>query len=216
MKTLLTLVLTLCAITGIAQLQSFIVRGDTLFSKNPSTGVEVQLNKLGISTTTQTALDSKAPIASPSFSGIVTGVTASMVGLGNVNNTSDASKPVSTATQAALDNKAGYGTGFGGTVTQVTNKATAVTLNKLCGQITMNAAALAAAAEVVFTVNNSLVAATDVPVVAIQSVGTAGSYLATVSSVSAGSFTITISNASAASLSQALVLNVIIIKGSNN
>ena len=33
------------------------------------------------------------------------GVTASQVGLGNVNNTSDADKPVSTATQAALDAK---------------------------------------------------------------------------------------------------------------
>ncbi len=33
-------------------------------------------------------------------------VTASQVGLGNVNNTSDADKPVSTATQAALDDKA--------------------------------------------------------------------------------------------------------------
>lgn len=34
------------------------------------------------------------------------GVTKSDVGLGNVNNTSDANKPVSTAQQAALDNKA--------------------------------------------------------------------------------------------------------------
>lgn len=33
-------------------------------------------------------------------------VTASQVGLGNVNNTSDADKPISTATQAALDLKA--------------------------------------------------------------------------------------------------------------
>lgn len=32
-------------------------------------------------------------------------VTASQVGLGNVNNTSDADKPISTATQSALDNK---------------------------------------------------------------------------------------------------------------
>ena len=34
------------------------------------------------------------------------GVTAAQVGLGNVNNTSDANKPISTATQAALDDKA--------------------------------------------------------------------------------------------------------------
>lgn len=43
---------------------------------------------------------------SPTFTGTVTGITAAMVGLGNVNNTSDANKPVSTAQQAALDAKA--------------------------------------------------------------------------------------------------------------
>jgi hypothetical protein len=68
-----------------------------------------------ISTATQTALDLKlasataastyAPIANPTFTGTVAGVTKSHVGLGNVDNTSDANKPVSTATQTALDLK---------------------------------------------------------------------------------------------------------------
>ena len=48
----------------------------------------------------------QAPLASPTFSGTVAGITASMVGLGNVTNTSDANKPVSTAQQTALDLKA--------------------------------------------------------------------------------------------------------------
>lgn len=55
---------------------------------------------------TQTALDLKANIASPTFTGTVSGITSAMVGLGNVNNTSDADKPVSTATQTALNLKA--------------------------------------------------------------------------------------------------------------
>jgi hypothetical protein len=59
-----------------------------------------------VSTATQSALDAKAPIASPTFTGTVSGVTKSMVGLGNVDNTSDANKPVSTATQTALNGKA--------------------------------------------------------------------------------------------------------------
>ena len=42
----------------------------------------------------------------------------------------------------------------GGTVTQATNKATAVTLNAESGQITMAGAELAGAAEVTFQVNN--------------------------------------------------------------
>ena len=47
----------------------------------------------------------KAPINSPAFTGTVSGVTKSMVDLGNVDNTSDANKPVSDAAQTALDLK---------------------------------------------------------------------------------------------------------------
>jgi len=48
-------------------------------------------------------VSTKAPIASPTFTGTVGGITAAMVGLGNVDNTSDLAKPISTATQAAID-----------------------------------------------------------------------------------------------------------------
>ena len=58
-----------------------------------------------ISTATQNALDLKANIASPTFTGTVSGITKSMVGLGNVDNTADTNKPVSTAQQTALDGK---------------------------------------------------------------------------------------------------------------
>ena len=68
----------------------------------------------GVTSAIQTQLDSKAPIASPTFTGTVSGVTKSMVGLGNVDNTSDANKPVSTATQTALDAKLALA---GGTMT---------------------------------------------------------------------------------------------------
>ena len=47
-----------------------------------------------------------ATLASPTFTGDVSGITKSMVGLANVDNTSDANKPVSTATQSALEVKA--------------------------------------------------------------------------------------------------------------
>ena len=93
-----------------------------------------------ISTATQTALDLKlasataattyetitnvalkAPIASPTFTGTVSGVTKSMVGLGNVDNTTDAGKPVSTATQTALDLKSPIASPtFTGTVAGIT------------------------------------------------------------------------------------------------
>ena len=56
--------------------------------------------------TMQEQLNAKAPIASPTFTGTVSGITKTMVGLGSVNNTSDTNKPVSTAQQTALNLKA--------------------------------------------------------------------------------------------------------------
>lgn len=109
----------------------------------------------------------------------------------------------------------GYTTGAGGTVTQATSKSTGVTLNKLSGQITTHNAALASAAEVSFTVTNNTVAATDVPVVAWASGGTAGAYSVQVSAVAAGSFRITLSNLTTGSLGEAIVINYAVIKGAS-
>lgn len=53
-----------------------------------------------------TSINLKANIESPTFTGTVSGITKAMVGLGNVDNTADINKPISTATQAALDLKA--------------------------------------------------------------------------------------------------------------
>jgi hypothetical protein len=44
----------------------------------------------------------KAPLANPTFTGTVNGITKSMVGLGSVDNTADSAKPVSTAQAAAI------------------------------------------------------------------------------------------------------------------
>ena len=61
----------------------------------------------GLSLTgTQFAVDSTiARLNSPTFTGTVSGITKSMVGLGNVDNTSDVNKPVSTAVQTELNKK---------------------------------------------------------------------------------------------------------------
>jgi hypothetical protein len=48
----------------------------------------------------------KAPLINPTFTGTVSGITAEMVGLENVDDTSDANKPISTAAQGALNTKA--------------------------------------------------------------------------------------------------------------
>lgn len=88
----------------------------------------------------------------------------------------------------------GYTAGQGGAVTQLTSRATGVTLNTICGTITMDDASLAAAAEATFTVtNDKIVAVTDVVQVSLQST-TTGTPMVFVSDVSVGSFDITITN----------------------
>jgi hypothetical protein len=72
-------------------------------------------------TTVTTALGTKAPINNPTFTGTVAGVTKAMVGLGNVDNTSDVNKPVSDATQTLLNLKASLESPtFTGTVAGIT------------------------------------------------------------------------------------------------
>ncbi|WP_374504899.1 hypothetical protein [Flavobacterium sp.] len=58
-----------------------------------------------ISAATQTALNLKAPINNPTFTGTVSGITKAMIGLTNVDNTSDLNKPISIATQTAVNLK---------------------------------------------------------------------------------------------------------------
>lgn len=47
-----------------------------------------------------------APLESPTFTGTISGITKAMVGLANADNTTDLLKPISTATQTALNLKA--------------------------------------------------------------------------------------------------------------
>jgi hypothetical protein len=107
--------------------------------------------------------------------------------------------------------KAGYITGEGGTVAQSSSKSTTVTLNKKCGQITMNGAALAAATTVSFTLTNSTIAVTDLLVLNHVSGGTAGSYLLNAQAAS-GSASINVRNINGSSLSEAIVIGFAVVK----
>jgi hypothetical protein len=114
--------------------------------------------------------------------------------------------------ETVAGNAIGYPVGLGGAVTQETSKATGVTLNKVTGAITTHDASLTGGAEVDFVVTNSFVAATDVPVVAIKSGVTTGTYIASVSAVGAGQFTVTLSNVGTTA-GEALVISYVVLKG---
>jgi hypothetical protein len=108
----------------------------------------------------------------------------------------------------------GYAAAAQGTVTQLTDKTTAVTLNKSAGRITMNNAALAATTNVAFTLNNNLISSNDVLIVNVSGgAATAGTYNVFTSTLAAGSATIVLRNISAGSLSEAVIINFAIIHG---
>jgi hypothetical protein len=107
--------------------------------------------------------------------------------------------------------KAGYVAGEGGAETQATSKSTGVTLSKKCGQITMDAAALAADTTVTFTLTNTEVVATDIIILNHVSGGTAGAYLLNAQAGS-GSASINVRNITSGSLSEAIVIGFAIIK----
>ena len=109
--------------------------------------------------------------------------------------------------------KQGYDTGAGGTVTQGagSGKATAVTLNKQCGSITMDGAALAANTTVSFTLTNSTIEAGDILILNHISGGTAGAYTFN-PQCGAGSTLISVRNGTAGSLSEAIVIRFAVMK----
>ena len=112
----------------------------------------------------------------------------------------------------------GYSAAAQGTVTQLTDKSTAVTLNKSAGRITMNNAALAGNTAVSFTLNNSLISANDTIIVCISSVttgSTAGAYTTYVSNMTTGSASITLRNLSGTSYSEAVIINFAVIHGAS-
>ena len=150
-------------------------------------------------------------------SGTNTGDTAGHSALAPIDNptfTTKITTPqiVSTGSVLSSGGGLGYATGAGGTVTQATSRTTAVTLNKLCGNITMFSAAQAAQALVTFTLTNSFIAATDLIDIRHISATNGGAWNISVVPA-AGSCTINIRNVSTASITEATPLRFQIHKG---
>jgi len=110
------------------------------------------------------------------------------------------------------DEQLGYTPAAQGSVTQLTSKSTAVTLNTSAGVITMNNASLATATNATFTLNNSYISTNDTVILTIAGGQTTpGSYNVFANSLSAGSVSITLRNISGGTLSEAIVINFALI-----
>ena len=107
---------------------------------------------------------------------------------------------------------AGYATGAGGAVTQLSSRTTGVTCSAYSGAITLYTAAPSAgvAGAASFTVTNTLVAATDTILVSVKS-STTNIYIAQVTAVGAGSFQVTVFT-TGGTTSDAPVVNFSVIK----
>ena len=111
----------------------------------------------------------------------------------------------------------GYGVGSGGTVTQLTSKTTAVTLNKPTGRIIMNGAALPNSGYVGFALNNTAFSSNDNIIVnASGGAYDISAYEVRAVYFSANTAAIYVKNISGGSLSEALQINFTIIKGANS
>lgn len=230
--------------TQSASVDNLKLDGNTLSSTNTDGDINITPNGTGTvvvskaniqsgSITTNNATITGGAISNVTFTGTFSGITSIESDIFTTKNGGDgvtledneitadgastnidlklAAKGTGAITHAS---KFGYATGTGGTVTQDTSKSTGVTLNKLSGQITMNAAQLNRVTGVSFTFTNSFIAATDIVVVNIASAATANAYSLTVDAVAAGSCRIHLHNhLSGTDLSEALVLNFVVIKG---
>jgi hypothetical protein len=112
----------------------------------------------------------------------------------------------------------GYRSGFGGTVTQGSGsgKATTITLDKICGQITTDAASLNAATTVSFTFNNSKITAEAHLLVTHVSGGTLGAYGIGGAVTGSGTATIYIRNLTAGPLGEAIQLKYTVFLSANS
>lgn len=115
----------------------------------------------------------------------------------------------SSAGASAVGSGVGYATGAGGAVTQITSRTTGVTINALCGAITLVSNAGPNGTAFSFTVTNSAVAASDVIVVSQKS-GTDLYNTQAVTAVAAGSFKLTLN--AAGTTTEQPVFNFAIIK----
>ncbi|MBC7845001.1 MAG: hypothetical protein H7Y10_00745 [Flavobacterium sp.] len=102
----LTALATTSALTTALNLKVDKVSGKDLSANDYTDAEKTKLAAIAGTNTGDQDLSTYAPLASPTFTGTVSGITKTMVALANVDNTSDVNKPVSTATQTALNLKA--------------------------------------------------------------------------------------------------------------
>lgn len=112
----------------------------------------------------------------------------------------------------------GYGTGAGGSVPQTGSKSTGVTLDKICGEVVMEATTnVNAGSSVAFTCTNSTVGVNDAVLVWVKSATTSTAWQASATRTSVGgSFGVIVQNVSASNLAEGITIGFLVLKASNS
>lgn len=133
---------------------------------------------------------------------------------GNINLTPNGTGQVLTTAPI------GYGTGAGGTVTQLTSRTTGVTLDKITGEIVLFAGSISGHEADEFTLTNNLIGANDVIMLCIKSGAAAGTrkyYQVHAVAVTAGSCVISVGNIDNSSIpaagTESPVIQFVVLKG---
>lgn len=180
---------TTLGVTGATTLSSTLAAGNTTITGTLSTTAAASLNSLGV--TNNATVGGTLDVTGSLDCGVLTS--------GNLNAQRIRSNGLGGM---------GYDTGTGGAATQTTNRTTAVTVNKPCGAITLVSAAGSTSWQS-FTVNCSLLAATDVVIVNQKS--GSDKYMIHVTNVAAGSFQISFATTGGTTTEQP-VFNFAVIK----
>jgi hypothetical protein len=109
----------------------------------------------------------------------------------------------------------GYTVGAGAVVVQNTSKTTAVTLNRVCGQIQSEVGNVSAGASFEFVFNNSAITSVSLLIVIPTSTSGNFSYRADVLSIGSGVAHIRVTNVTGGARNEAVVLNFAVIRGAN-
>lgn len=223
--------------TGEVTVDNLAISGNTISSTDTNGNIVITPNGTGTvniskANITGGTIGGSVSFAGGSFSGItlvsattVTGTTTTNGGnlrlTGNTLSSTDTNGDITVAPNGTgkllITKPFGYsGSGTGGAVTQITSRTTSVTLNKICGQITLVAGSIAGHGSQEFSLANSFIAATDIVLVSFASGLTSASYAVHVTQTDSGSCKITVSNISnTATPTDTPVINFIVIKAVN-
>ncbi len=188
---------------------------------NPGQGISVSSGNGNVTISTTTTGGTVTSVGITSDQLLVTGSPVVQSGIITVNlpdNTTFAGNVTAgniLSSGAITSNSAtagiGYRIGSGGTETQLTDKSTSVTLNKLTGEITMSGVQLNGDSTVSFTLNNSTIANTDVIILNQVSAANRGEY-AFNGSCNTGNAVISVHNMTNTNRSDAIVIRYVVIK----